>query len=96
MPIRRGDGRLALQHLSRREALVEEGAAGEGEHAVTPRPPGVWWARTAAAPGTAMCERPDHAVYRRRHTRRKVGHPDEVVTVDVYACAVCWPRETGQ
>jgi hypothetical protein len=37
----------------------------------TGRPLGVWWARTAAAAGSRMCEDATHPVYRRLHQRAK-------------------------
>jgi hypothetical protein len=58
-----------------------------------PRPLGVWWARTAAAAGSRMCEDATHPVYRRLHQRAKPGQPNETHGVEVWACGVCWPPD---
>ena len=55
-----------------------------------PRPPGVWWARVSAAPGSRFCEDAGHPVTTGLHARPVVGKPGETEAVAVWCCAVCW------
>jgi len=88
---------------SRRQSdLLEAPTHGEEERrqkhpplgVVAPRPAGVLWARAGTTEGSRLCEDAAHPVYVREHTRRRIGSPGETETVLVYACAVCWLRET--
>ena len=59
--------------------------------AVTPRPPGVFWARSGPGRSARLCEDAEHPIYVRRISRPKRGDPATLEGVDVYACATCWP-----
>ena len=53
----------------------------------TPRPAGVFWARTAPGSTERLCTDTAHAVY-----ERSLVPAGGVTARRVYACAVCWPR----